>query len=538
MNGPGSALLIAFGAFTALLIAQTPSPRGSVEGTVVNGATGAGIGGATVTLVAPPNRYDTTSDATGHFTIAGMLPGNYRAAAGKDGYSVKASDVSILSPQIRIGSEPDPVKVTLTLTSLSTLHGRVLDPDGKPLSGVEVSFAPNLLGSVTTDREGRFTIDEVRPASYTLSARPGANAKPLELPDGTKTAMVTTYYPSVTDVSLAEKIEFRGDGDLNGYEIRMRTAPVQRVRGIVLNQDGKPAAQAEVSLLFNPESAPGILGLSMRPGGSTVFALGVRLPPSGTPETTSTSGPDGRFELPAVRAGDWRINADGISTRERGHTTVRVRRSDIDDVEIRMASRFNLTAAVEWTGEDRRPQGARILSAITLINSDGEFVRSGIEETGSLLFENVVPGQYRMLVSSGLSGQLFLGTAEVTNQVFPVIAGGPPLRLVLRSRSTSIRGTVEKGGGANVVLIPQGAERPAIGQSIQCAPDGSFEFSAVSPGGYYIAAFEAPSLPLPFGIPLPPTEAMLSLMLARGVHVQVDEASPANLTLNLIPLPK
>jgi hypothetical protein len=413
---------------------------------------------------------------------------------------------------------------------LSTLHGRVLDPDGKPLSGVEVSFAPNVLGSVTTDREGRFTIDEVRPASYILSARPGASAKPLELPDGTKTAMVTTYYPSVTDVSLAEIIEFRGDGDLNGYEIRMRTAPVQRVRGIVLKENGKPAAQAEVSLLFNPESAPGILGLSMRPGGSTVFALGVRLPPSGTPDTTSTSGPDGRFELPAVRAGDWRINADGISTRERGHTTVRVRRSDIDDVEIRLASRFNLTAAVEWTG--------RILSAITLINSDGEFVRSGIEETGSLLFENVLPGQYRMLVSSGLSGQLFLGTVEVTNQVFPVIPGGPPLRLTLQTRSTNIRGTVEKGGGATVVLIPQGAERPAIGQSIQCAPDGSFAFSDVSPGTYYVAAFEPPSIPRSFGIQLPPTEAMLSLMPARGVHVQVDAASPANLTLNLIPIPK
>src|SRR5256885_10049918 len=41
--------------------------------------------------------------------------------------------------------------------------------------------------------------------------------------NGTRTAMITTYYPSVADRSLAQQIVFRGDGDLGDYEIRMQT---------------------------------------------------------------------------------------------------------------------------------------------------------------------------------------------------------------------------------------------------------------------------------------------------------------------------
>jgi hypothetical protein len=249
MNGVGIAVLIASIPFAPLSLAQN-SLGGSVEGTVINSVSGAGIGGASVTLFAQPNRYKATSDATGHFKITGITPGNYRASAGKDRFGADVSDFTFLSNSgLKIGSEPDPVRVDLKLTPLSAIHGRVVDPDGRPLAGVEVSFAPNLLGSVTTDREGRFTLEEVRPGSYVLSARLAGNSKPVQLPDGTRIAMITTYYPSVADPSLAERIVFRGEGDLSGYEIRMQTAPVLRIRGIVLNNDGKPSAGAEVSLL-------------------------------------------------------------------------------------------------------------------------------------------------------------------------------------------------------------------------------------------------------------------------------------------------
>ena len=130
---------------------------------------------------------------------------------------------SFLNSALRVASG-DPVKVELKLTPLNTIQGRVLGPDGTPAGGVEVNLNPNILGSVVTDREGRYSLENVKPGSYTLSARPPANARPEEAKDGTRIALVTTYYPSVSDQSLTQQIAFHGQGILDGYEIRMQTA--------------------------------------------------------------------------------------------------------------------------------------------------------------------------------------------------------------------------------------------------------------------------------------------------------------------------
>jgi hypothetical protein len=60
--------------------------------------------------------------------------------------------------------------------------------------------------------------------------------------------MVTTYYPSVADQSLVQPIVVRGQENLGGgYEFCMQTALVHRVRGIVLDEEGKPSAEAELN---------------------------------------------------------------------------------------------------------------------------------------------------------------------------------------------------------------------------------------------------------------------------------------------------
>jgi hypothetical protein len=136
----------------------------------------------------------------------------------------------------------DPVKAELKLTPLGTMFGCVLDPDGKPAAGVKVSVYQWLMVEApVTDEEGRFAFKNVAPGSYTLVARPPPSAQIDDASDGTRTAMVTTYYPSVTDRSLAQQIVFSGDGNPGDYEIRMQTTPVRRVRGIVLNEEGKPS---------------------------------------------------------------------------------------------------------------------------------------------------------------------------------------------------------------------------------------------------------------------------------------------------------
>ena len=140
----------------------------------------------------------------------------------------------------------------------------------------------------------------------------------------------------------------------------------------------------------------------------------------------------------------------------------------------------------------------------------------------------VLPGNYQALDKPGLSSRVFLGESEVTGQTFNLTAAGPRLRIVARTKSGAMRGTVEKGGGATVVLIPQRIEGVALGQTVVCAAGGSFELSAVSPGDYTIAAFDR------MDIRSPSAATMLGVAALRGTSVKVEEGSAANVILSVI----
>lgn len=522
---------IVFAASGAFLAAQTPLSSGSVEGAVVNSDTGAGISGASVTLAnSPSTSYQATSDAVGHFKIAGIPPGNYRTVVEKEGFAVPQFDLgSILNAGLRV-DPGDPVKVEFKLTPFHTISGRVLGPDGKPAAGVEVSLNPNIgAENSITDAEGGFALGNIRLGSYTLMARPPKSATPEEAKGGTRTAIVTTYYPATAEQSLAEKIGFPSQGFSGEYEIRMQTAVVQRVRGIVLDEAGKPSPGAELGMLQLPEGSPAPLGLSMSSIGRTTFALGLRVEPRGTPEMTAVAGADGHFEFPAVRSGEWRISAAPHSGRTSGNADVSVGRADVDDAQIRLATPFRLIATVEQTATN---PPLLPLGIATLINSDtNAYVRGGISQSDGLVFENILPGRYKILVKPGLSAQVFLGEYEVTGQAFTAAANGPPLRLVLKQSAGTVRGTVEKGDGATVVLFPQRVEGVALGQTAACGAGGSFEMTDVSPGDYYIAAFNHLD-------GLAPSEAMLELARTRGTNVKVEKHSATDATLSVMASPR
>ena len=169
------------------------------------------------------------------------------------------------------------------------------------------------------------------------------------------------HYPSAADRFLAQPIVFRGQGDFGGdYEIRMQTAPVHRVRGIVLDEEGKQSPGAELTLLPIPEGTPAPVALLRLAGGPSFFALGMRNAPTGLPEATAVARKDGHFEFPTLRSGDGRINVASHPTRDvslRGTADALVGRGDVDDLQVRVARPFNLTGTVEW--KDGDPGGRR-----------------------------------------------------------------------------------------------------------------------------------------------------------------------------------
>ncbi len=481
--------------------------------------------------------YETKSDAAGHFKITGVSPGDYHADAEKYGFLPLVTDVgTLLARRLHVAAAGDRVTVEIKLTQPDTIHGRVLDPEGKPFAGVEVSLDPNITAdNAITDQEGRFTLADLRPGSYLLIARPPQRVEAQKSSDGSRTAIVTTYYPSAVDPSLAQHVVLSGLGGAD-YEIRMQIATVHRVRGIVLNEEGKPSPEAELNLLQIPEANPEPLALSQRTRGLGLFAMGLRPRASGTSNSSVIADKDGHFEFPAVRSGNWRIFARPRNAASRGSADVFVGRTDVGDVKINFALPFKFVGTVERNGEgpesqtapDSRPASGEVY----LINPDrNEFVAGGLIQFNQMFFDIPLPGRYKAIIRPGLSAQIFLGENEALGQTFPVSADGPPLRLVLKTWAGTVRGTVEKGDGATVVLIPQRFEGVAFGQTVICGPSGSFELNQVSPGDYYIAAFDHMD-------GLSPSAAILSLVPTRGTSVKVEEHSAKDVNLSVIVAPR
>ena len=97
---PAWAALFAFSA--GLLSAQA-----TIEGTVVNSVTRAGIEGVSVKFYTQQGiRYETTTGGGGTFRIAGMRGGDYRSTLEKEGFEPpKSSDFPVPEPVTRVSGD-------------------------------------------------------------------------------------------------------------------------------------------------------------------------------------------------------------------------------------------------------------------------------------------------------------------------------------------------------------------------------------------------------------------------------------------------
>ncbi len=220
-------------------------------------------------------------DASGAFKIAQMDLGEYRALVEKDGFAVFQAEPFKIEPDER--TEPVPVRVRYEMQFAaeqdSKLAGRVLDSQGKPLAlaAVDLIRGPEYRFRTFTDSDGRFTFDQLAPGAYKLRAAPPAAG-----------AGVATYFPSSIEESGAERIMIRGTAEIDGF--RLRTAPVVHLRGLVVEEDGKPAPQAIVRLVpMIPQPAHVAASLE------SFFTVAGESLGSGPDEARVVTGDDGSF---------------------------------------------------------------------------------------------------------------------------------------------------------------------------------------------------------------------------------------------------
>ena len=222
------------------------------------------------------------------------------------------------------------------MTRLVSLSGRVVDADGNPMSQGEVKIVDGIVVPVAAD--GTFVMKDLEPGSYTLAAIPRATP----VPEGARVPVIT-YSP--------ERIVIRGDADVSGVEIRLQTAEVYRVSGMVLDETGNPKAGAEVQLLPKIQTGARIVGV-----GEVITMVGPG-PYTGPDEARVVSGEDGSFAFPAVRSGEWQLAAASRGSIDARNFADSVRNGAVDvvvgdrnvgNLQIRLAAPFTVTGTVDW----------------------------------------------------------------------------------------------------------------------------------------------------------------------------------------------
>jgi hypothetical protein len=454
-----------------------------VEGTLTNSITHAPIPAVIVTLLGPA-RYNDTTDETGAFHIDQVRPGKYVLNIVKAGYVLPLSQHATfqIDGDTRLSVEMDP---------LSTVEGRVRYPDGRPAPratvwlGVYPNGAPR---NAMADAGGHFLFDDVKPGQYFLCAAAASGD-----PKAEGEIWAATYFPSSTDSTGAEPI--RVDIGISPMqEIRLRSVPARHIRGIVRDETGRPA---------------GGVAVTMR----------------GDDSPSTTTADDGTFDL-LTRDGDWRLTAarkDGYIERQ-GLAKVTVARHDIENLEIRLALPFSLPFVIDREAPPNGP-ARPVPSMLFLMRED----RPSLVHPAGDTIPNLYPGRYRIQALNGGPGVYVestkLGEVDVYGRFFDLWDGSVPLRITYKFGAPVVRGVVESGEGARIVVFTADESSESY-QSFTAGRGGSFQFE-VRPGDYYIVALER--------IDASATSAgMRRLAISSGTKVHLDKGATVALNLKIV----
>jgi len=467
------------------LLAQTPAPKpGRVEGTVTNSVTGGGIRKAEV-IMNGQAAQNVLTDATGHFAIENVTPGGYSIQVNCPGYAFPPPGVNGLK-QIKVAEQQEVKDVSIKLTPLSVVSGKVRDENGEAVPHVQIQafrfsywFGHRQLsqsGFAMTNDLGQFRMYDLQPGKYFFMANPQMTMG-RGVPEGTITdfenlTYAATYYPSGLDIAQASVQEVKAGEELAGLEFRLKRSPSFHIRGSIVR-----AADEERGLVVQ------------------VFR-------AGRPTNAAAHSPreDGSWDIPNVVPGEYTLIAtlNGRMDTDSARATIIVSDHDVDDVKLTMEPALTLHGASIVEGTSASPQTAAIHMSLEPSEGPGGGHFSGaqatIKDDGTFEMKNIVPDIYalnimgaapRYVKSIQFDGQdIPSGTLDLTQH------RGGELQLVFGTDAGQIHGTTSPSITITATPAVEGPIRRDQFSFTQSDANGNFQFLNLAPGKYQIMAWE------------------------------------------------
>ncbi|HEV3334382.1 MAG TPA: carboxypeptidase-like regulatory domain-containing protein [Bryobacteraceae bacterium] len=478
-----------------------PPKTGTVTGIVIDDKSGDGVPKAVIILrqgQQGDGGIGTTTGLDGKFALREVNPGTYALAIDRDGYVAARGNSQTVT--VQAGQTSSDVKLKLLRTA--AISGRILDPDGDPVSGVSVNVSAararkdaRPTGYATTNDRGEYRAFQIAPGEYRLSVTynprgrlEGVHMQPTGKADSTAgEAYPTLYYPGTMDARQAAVVKVEPGADLQGFDLQLVRMHGVRVRGRVIT-----GAATTPAPLFQMV---------------TLTPVGQRDPPAQSHDFLIRDR-KGEFEFQDVLPGTYRVQVQVGGFNEPNRTSARqtleIGVSDVEGIVLTPGQPRNLSGRVIPPEGRKVPPGLMVVlgSREAGDTQGGGFAQVGAD--GAFTMPQVAPNDYDLLLGSTTGGEddayiqaIRMGDTDALAEGVHV-GEGPvaPIEIILKGNGGTAECVVTDDSsdpvpGATVLLVPDQPRQRQAALFGECRtrPDGTCKVTGITPGEYHVYAF-------------------------------------------------
>jgi hypothetical protein len=539
---------------TGLLAQNAPQGvTGSVSGRVFDADTNLPL--ADVKLHAVVDRMagtPATTDAQGRYRFEHLPPGN-RSIEVYDGNLGPSST----APQTVTVIGGRDVQADFHTRLFGQVSGRVLDDEGNPIAGMQVTAnwkeydgggfdghrshtgelkMVSVLARALTDDQGRYVITTIpaglqyRIAAYHPKRNGPAQSDSPADPQARRRTLAATYYPNSNSFDAAPSLVVHSQEVRDGVDIRMLKTESYCLEA-TLTAGGVPSQMQ--FLLIESEVANTQLPSVNLPG-------------------SSMSSSDGRIRLCDLYPGQFRLIAarlSSVSQESIGAADFTITNKDVRDLVVAAIPPTNVSAEVLW---DKKPMEASIPSIRVRMYPSPRRTDLTIPVPGTSSID-VVAGSSYLTDISGLDSHSYVKDvqydgASILNRYFVPSGGDAKMRITIGSDAGSITATVlnangQPAAGATVLIVPATARsEPEVAATFHAGytdETGTYSDRGLPPGKYDVFATNDPppnridrnQIMLVTRTP----EAASKIMRARARGKPVDVGSGGGASVMLVP---